>query len=38
MEAILIIVVAVAALAALDIAALRWGVDSRPTIGDDYHR
>ena len=38
MEAIFVIIVAVAALAALDVAALRWGVDSRPTIGDDYHR
>jgi hypothetical protein len=38
MEAIVVIIVAVAALAAFDIAALRWGVDSRPTIGDDYHR
>ena len=38
MEAIFVILVAVAALAAFDIAALHWGVDSRPTIGDDYHR
>lgn len=38
MEAIFIIVVAVTALAAFDIAALRWGTDSRPSVGDDYHR
>ena len=38
MEAFFIIIAAVAALAAFDIAALRWGVDSRPTIGDDHRR
>jgi hypothetical protein len=37
-EALLVIIVAVAGLAAFDIAALRWGVDSRPTLGDDHHR
>ena len=38
MEAVFVIIVAVAALAAFDVAALRWGTDSRPTVGDDYHR
>ena len=38
MEAFFVIVAAVGALVVVDLAALRWGVDSRPTIGDDYHR
>ena len=38
MEAFFVIIAAVAALAAFDIAAFRWGVDSRPNVGDDYHR
>jgi hypothetical protein len=29
---------AIAALAAFDLAALRWGVDSREPIGDDWRR
>jgi len=28
----------VGALAVFDLAALRWGVDSREPIGDDWHR
>ena len=38
MDAILIVGTIVAALVAFDLAALRWGVDSRPTIGDDHRR
>ena len=38
MDAILVVSTIVAALVALDLAALRWGVDSRPTIGDDHRR
>ncbi len=38
MEAFFVIVAAVAALVVFDLAALRWGVDSRPTIGDDHQR
>lgn len=38
MDAILIVSTIVAALVAFDLAALRWGVDSRPTIGDDHRR
>lgn len=35
MEGVFIIVAAVAALVAFDLAALRWGVDSRPRLDDD---
>ena len=38
MDAILIVSTIVVALVAFDLAALRWGVDSRPTIGDDHRR
>ena len=38
MDAILIVSTIVAALVAFDLAALRWGVNSRPTIGDDHRR
>ena len=38
MDAILIVSTIVAAIVAFDLAALRWGVDSRPTIGDDHRR
>ena len=38
MDAILIVSTIVAALVAFDLAALRWGVRFRPTIGDDHRR
>ena len=38
MEAFLAIVVGILALAALDVAALRWGADSRPNLADDHRR
>ncbi len=38
MEAIVMILVLVAGLAALDVAALRWGVDTRPQMTDDHVR
>jgi hypothetical protein len=41
MEAIalvLIVLVAIAALIALDLLALRYGVDSRGSVGDDHAR
>lgn len=38
MEAFFVLIAAVAVLAAFDLAALGWGVDSRPTIGDDHRR
>ena len=34
----LVAIVAVAGLAAFDLLALRFGADSRPTIGDDHAR
>ena len=38
MVAIFALIIVVAGLAALDFAALRWGADSRPNIGDDHRR
>ena len=38
MDTIFVLAVAVLGFVAFDLAALRWGIDSRPTIGDDYHR
>ncbi len=38
MDAIFALVVALAGLVTLDFAAVRWGTDSRPTIGDDHRR
>ena len=38
MEAIVMILVLIAGLAALGSIALRWGVDSRPQIADDHAR
>jgi hypothetical protein len=38
MDAIFAFVVAIVGFAALDVAAVRWGADSRPTIGDDHRR
>ncbi|MGZ8502159.1 MAG: hypothetical protein ACXWWR_03485 [Candidatus Limnocylindrales bacterium] len=38
MDTIFALAVAVLGFVALDLAALRWGTDSRPTIGDDHRR
>jgi hypothetical protein len=38
MDALIALLAAVAALVALDLAAVTWGVDSRETIGDDHAR
>ena len=38
MDAVLALVVAVVALVGLDLAAVRWGTDSRPGMGDDHQR
>jgi hypothetical protein len=35
---VVIVGAAVAGLVAFDLAALRWGVDSREPIGDDWRR
>ena len=36
MEALILIIIAIAALVAFDLLALRFGVDSRDGIGDDH--
>jgi hypothetical protein len=38
MEAIFALIVAIVALLGLDIAAMRWGADSRPGMADDHTR
>jgi hypothetical protein len=38
MDLLIIAIVAVAGLVAFDLAALRWGVDSREPLRDDHHR
>jgi hypothetical protein len=38
MDGLAILGLIVAAVAALDLAALRWGVDSRPTLDDRRER
>lgn len=38
MAALAILVLVVVALLLLDYAALRWGVDSRPSLTDDHAR
>ena len=38
MEAIVMLMVVVIGLALLDVAALRWGADSRDPIADDHRR
>lgn len=38
MEAVVALIAIVAILAGLGIAALGWGVDSRPSIADDHAR
>ena len=37
-EALLVVLLVVAALGVLDVFALRYGADSRPSIGDDHRR
>lgn len=38
MAVIIAIVIAIGIMAALGVAAVQWGVDSRPTYGDDHAR
>lgn len=38
METLIVWIVVVAALVALDLGALRWGVDSRDRLPDDHRR
>jgi nitrogen fixation-related uncharacterized protein len=38
MEAIFVLVAILAALVGFDLAAMRWGVDSRPGMTDDHAR
>lgn len=38
MDALLALVVAVVSLIGLDLAAVRWGTDSRPGMVDDHQR
>lgn len=38
MEALLALFFSLVALATFDVAALRWGNDSRPGVGDDHRR
>ncbi len=38
MDALIALVVILVALVGLDLAALKWGVDSRDPIGDDHAR
>jgi hypothetical protein len=38
MEALFALVIAVTALIGLDVAAMRWGTDSRPGMVDDHQR
>jgi hypothetical protein len=38
MDALSALIIAIVALISLDLAAVRWGVDSRPSIADDHQR
>ena len=38
MEAIVMFLAVIVGLIGLDLAALRWGVDSRGSLQDDHHR
>ena len=38
MEALIVFIVIIASLVGLDLAAITWGVDSRPSLGDDRAR
>lgn len=38
MEAIILLLALVTGLSAFDLAALRWGADSRELLPDDHHR
>jgi hypothetical protein len=38
MEALVMILTIIVGLVALDVAALRWGIDTRPMLPDDHRR
>jgi hypothetical protein len=38
MEAFLALAIAAVAVLGFDVASLRWGADSRPTLADDHRR
>jgi hypothetical protein len=38
MEALIVFIVIIASLVGLDVAAVKWGVDSRPSLRDDHNR
>ena len=38
MDAIAAVIAIIASVLAFDLAAVRWGADSRPDLGDDHHR
>lgn len=38
MEVVMLTLGLLAALLVLDVASVRWGVDSRPSVGDDHRR
>jgi hypothetical protein len=38
MDGILVLIIVIVALVGLDLAAARWGTDSRPGMADDHRR
>ncbi len=38
MDAIAAVIAIIAGMLAFDLAAVRWGEDSRPSLGDDHRR
>jgi hypothetical protein len=38
MDVIAAVIAIIAGMLAFDLAAVRWGADSRPSLGDDHHR
>jgi nitrogen fixation-related uncharacterized protein len=38
MEALIVLIVIITSLVGLDLAAITWGVDSRPSLRDDHNR
>ena len=38
MEALIVFIVIIASLVGLDLAAMTWGADSRPSLRDDHNR
>jgi hypothetical protein len=38
MDGLLVLIIVIVALVALDVAAARWGADSRPGMADDHRR